>query len=285
MRKFLLLMLTVALAVGVWYFGFVNSRLFQKPAPEEKTESDVRIGAINIFGFKYLGDCRKTAEELLKTAVEKELDILLIQEFFSTDDFSFEDFRELFSSEYPFSSMKGECAIASRLPVIEHRKVQIPDNYCYSSILINGEEKCGLFRLFGVHLQTTGMFQYENGAAVSNSDELKSMIGSMEGNGKIRIKQSLALKEAIAAAAEPVIVAGDFNALPLSTVYNNIKGEVLEDSFMEKGAGSGSTYRHMKDIFRIDYIFHDKSFRCLNFDTAEQKISDHRMIIADLRRL
>lgn len=286
MKKFLLLILTVVIATGIWYFAFVNSRLFANPEQEEVLSSDIRIGAVNIYGFRYLEESRKSAEVLFNTAAGRDLDILIIQEFFTSDKYTENDFREMFGSRYPFISIRGEFAIASKLPVTDHHIVKFPgsDDYYCSAMVDTGSGK-GKFKVLAVHLRTTGMYTFDNGAAVSNSDELKSMIDLMEGNGKIRVSQAIAINEAVEASEEPLIIAGDFNSLPLSKVYNFIKGKKLEDSFMEKGTGNGSTFRPLKGLFRIDFILHDRSFECLDCSIPDDEFSDHRMMTATLRLL
>lgn len=281
-RLFRLLILAILVACG-WYVCCVNNRYFAHLSPEPEKLSDIRIGAINIDGFRIQKERKRCAQALLKLAEDNNLDIILIQEFLTSPDLTTDDFRAIFKDKYPYISFRGECAIASRLPVSEHEKVKFGDKYDYYSSAVIGEGDEG-FKLLAVHLRTTSLFKFNNGATVTNKEEAKEMFRELKENGEFRVVQSETLANAISFSNLPVIVAGDFNCLPMSPVYRNIKDCGMNDCFIEKGSGDGSTYRRLKGLFRIDYIFHDNSFSCLDCKVSQEKISDHRMVIASLRK-
>lgn len=284
MKKLFRLLVIAALLASAWYVCRVNNRYFVPYFPEEESISDIRIGAVNIDGFRIQKEPRLCANALLKLALDNRLDIILIQEFMSSDGLSTDDFRSIFKDEYPYISFKGECAIVSRLPVSAHEKVKFGDKYdYYSSAVIGGEGDNG-FRVMAVHLRTTGLFKFNNGANVTSKEDAKVMLRVLKENAGFRVTQSETLAEAISESDIPVIVAGDFNCVPLAPVYRNIKACGMSDCFIEKGSGDGSTYRRLKGLFRIDYIFHDGNFTCLDCKVAQEKISDHRMVIASLRK-
>ncbi len=79
----------------------------------------------------------------------------------------------------------------------------------------------------------------------------------------------------------PVLVTGDFNDTPASYSYRMMTKR-LHDSFREAGNGFGATFRGILGVLRIDYVFYDDSFRCVRFRTLEDRLSDHKLVAADL---
>jgi endonuclease/exonuclease/phosphatase family metal-dependent hydrolase len=71
----------------------------------------------------------------------------------------------------------------------------------------------------------------------------------------------------------PILLCGDFNDVPYSYVYNTMKGDLV-DGFQECGKGFMQTYRGKKPV-RIDYLFHDKTLKGLNYDKTDINYSDH----------
>lgn len=98
---------------------------------------------------------------------------------------------------------------------------------------------------------------------------------------------------------EPLIVAGDANATPLSDAYRIITGE-LTDSWIEAGSGLGHTFpgsdipgssRPRLGLFaaprwlmRIDYVFHSAHWSAVSANNAPfDGVSDHRGVVAVLK--
>ena len=79
----------------------------------------------------------------------------------------------------------------------------------------------------------------------------------------------------------PVIVCGDFNDVPNSYAYQTI-GSGLQNTFVEKGSGLGTTFTGIAPTLRIDNIFTSKTFTVNQFIRIPVKLSDHYPIIADL---
>jgi endonuclease/exonuclease/phosphatase family metal-dependent hydrolase len=76
-----------------------------------------------------------------------------------------------------------------------------------------------------------------------------------------------------------IILCGDFNDTAASYAYETIS-EDLNDCFLEKGAGIGRTYAGKWPQFRIDFIFHSPTLKCLKFKKGNETITDHYPITA-----
>ena len=79
----------------------------------------------------------------------------------------------------------------------------------------------------------------------------------------------------------PSIMTGDFNDVPSSYTYQLIKGN-LQDAFLEKGFGIGATYLGISPTLRIDYILANAAWEVRAWESVDENLSDHHMIMADL---
>ncbi|HEY2727244.1 MAG TPA: endonuclease/exonuclease/phosphatase, partial [Parafilimonas sp.] len=69
---------------------------------------------------------------------------------------------------------------------------------------------------------------------------------------------------------------------PTSYTYFHIRGK-RRDAFLENGLGVGKTYSSLAPMLRIDYILPDTSFIIKQFGTVDENLSDHVMLVSDLR--
>lgn len=81
----------------------------------------------------------------------------------------------------------------------------------------------------------------------------------------------------------PVIVGGDFNAVPNSFEYYEMsKG--LKDFFTESGNGLGTTFHDIKVPIRIDYLLGTKDFEAVSYKVDRNiHVSDHYPVVAEIK--
>ena len=72
----------------------------------------------------------------------------------------------------------------------------------------------------------------------------------------------------------PVILCGDFNDPPSSFSYREIT-KLLNDAFVEKGNGLGTTYAGSLPFLRIDYIMVEGDVDIISYDKISNTYSDH----------
>ncbi|MCQ2345958.1 MAG: endonuclease/exonuclease/phosphatase family protein [Paludibacteraceae bacterium] len=108
---------------------------------------------------------------------------------------------------------------------------------------------------------------------------VKGKMGKAE---PIRRKQADAVRQEIKDSPYPVVVAGDFNALPYSYTYRHIK-HGLRDSFLEtQFLRMGWTYvRHHLGV-RIDYILCSRSLTPISSQVIHTSASDHYPYISTI---
>ena len=100
---------------------------------------------------------------------------------------------------------------------------------------------------------------------------------------KIHQQEIVEIRKAIDESPYPVIVAGDFNAVPNSYEYYEL-GKGLQDAFFEVGRGNGTSFYDYKFPIRIDYIFSSKDIVPVNYRVDRSiKLSDHYPVVAEFK--
>ena len=187
---------------------------------------------------------------------------------------------------------KSSLAIFSRFPM-ENKGVLHFQGSFNGAIHADLLTPKGKIRVYSVHLQSTRLGR--DADEVLKKDNLKS-IGNKETQEKyyriedklssafaMRARQAEILSEHIAASPYPVIVCGDFNDTPLSYSYR-LMSKGLQDSFLEKGWGLGTTYAGALPALRIDYILCSKEFKVHSHRKQKKAISDHYAVISEVGR-
>lgn len=80
----------------------------------------------------------------------------------------------------------------------------------------------------------------------------------------------------------PVIMAGDFNDVPQSYVYN-LMAEKYCDVFEERGFGFGKTHNTGLPILRIDYCFIDPEIQAIDQKVIKSNFSDHYPVLSRVK--
>nr|MCM6903255.1 endonuclease/exonuclease/phosphatase family protein [Parabacteroides sp. AD58] len=139
-------------------------------------------------------------------------------------------------------------------------------------------------RLFCNHLETTSVNQYRGQIQAASKPwmfRLKAgvkLILRMKENFRKRAAQADYIAEEIRRSPYPVVVCGDFNDTPASYAYHRMKG-ALTDGFRDAGRGYQYTFRQLKRIWRIDYIFYSDELKGLSYDSPDTPYSDHKMVV------
>ena len=110
---------------------------------------------------------------------------------------------------------------------------------------------------------------------------LAEFTDSFEYNNELRKMQINVICDSIAKIDTPIILCGDFNDIPLSYLYNKTS-RILKDSFLESGFGYMYTYKHLKKLLRIDYVFHSNELRSVKYYSPNLPFSDHNPVVCEL---
>ena len=267
---------------------------------KKKHELNMRVIDWNVQSFNGLTQNKET-RRLIRTDVAESIlklqpDIICLQEF--NTSLSSVDNIALFSKTHPYHYFskdylrnKGDylsgSIIFSKYPIIDTGRVAYP----VAESLIHADIKKGddTIRIFTTHLQSF-KFQkndYADIEKIRDQDEetvsaSKNLFRKMKLAFSRRGIQSDLVREARDKSPFPSIVCGDFNDVPNSYTYFNIKGD-WQDAFLKKDFGIGRTFVSLAPTLRIDYILVDNHFSVRQFDMVDEDLSDHVMLVTDLR--
>ncbi|MCX7868284.1 MAG: hypothetical protein N2438_14385, partial [Limisphaera sp.] len=156
------------------------------------------------------------------------------------------------------------------------------NNGCiYSDILFNNDT----IRVFNLHLQSYNLYKkkkWKPYQKTENESFYESLDSSAKGmnifqkmfhNSILKTQQAENILLISQQSSLPTLIIGDFNDIPHSYLMRLFRNK-FTDAFVEKGNGLGITY-HDKIYLRIDYIFHDSSFRNIDFETDNNEETSH----------
>ena len=196
--------------------------------------------------------------------------IVCLQERPHTNLLAWDTIRAAFP-DYPYciiNSREDEVlnlAVFSRWPIGNVQEYYFPNSYnkiLQADIQMTGQT----FRLFNVHLQTTGM---------NESYSMKDRFQAMRHHTVQRNRQADLLTKAIAESPYPVIVCGDFNDTPASYAYRKIS-RLLQDCFLQAGQTWSGSYQCWGGFLRIDYTFCSPAFQVNRYLLISNPWSDHK---------
>lgn len=218
----------------------------------------------------------------------RDTDILCIQEFYAPE--------QLPEIDYPFQHIglqnkksQWHMAIYSNYKQINKGTVSIKgermNNTCIFSDIIVAKDT---IRIYNIHL-ASNWFDKRDLAFMESPDMNKEAIKKGVFGIVKRLKKSFqkraiqveVIKKHLENSPFPIVLCGDFNDTPNSFAYHKIS-EGMQDSFLEKGKGFGSTFLGNIPFLRIDYILHSPSIKIHSFITHKERLSDHKAIESKL---
>ena len=253
-------------------------------------ESGFSIMSYNVRLFNAYNWIKKEGvkNEIFDLFNRRNADILCIQEFYAP--------KQLPDMDYPFQHIglqnkksKWHMAIYSKFAQIKKGTVSIKgermNNTCiFSDMVFQGDT----IRIYNIHL-ASNWFDKSDLAFMENPEISKEAIKKgvfgivkrLKNSFQKRAMQVEVIKQHMEKAPYKIIVCGDFNDTPNSFAYHKIS-EGLQDAFLNKGKGIGSTFLGKIPFLRIDYILHSQTLNTSSFDTHQQKLSDHKAIESSL---
>ena len=275
-KKQLFLSLTVLIIAYFFFNPFVK---FSSEGKLDEQNNTVSIMSYNVRLFNaYEKNPKKDASEIISDLLETQKpDIICIQEYYRDNDVNF--------SSYPFKYIHFKKtidkngitkehvlghAILSKYPLINTGAFDFDKTY-NNSIYADVVKGNDTIRVYNLHLKSLGILPTVTYLQEGDKEKLRkrmsdSFIGQQE-----QMETILAHK---ATSPFPVLLCGDFNNTPFSYVYRNIQNG-MNDAFLKRGNGLGTTYLFDSYPMRIDYVFASEDFEVLKFETVKKSFSDH----------
>ncbi len=269
------------------------------PFVKHKHDAELRIVDWNVQSFNGMTK-NKNFKKMVRTEVAESIfkfhpDVICLQEFnhgISEDNIS------LFSRQYPYhffskdyrrtNGYQSGCIIFSKFPIIDSGRIAYPvaESLIFTDI-VKGEDT---IRVYTTHLQSFKFNKddYEDIEKIKEQDDenlaaSKSLFRKMKLAFKRRGIQASMVREAMDKSPFPSVICGDFNDVPNSFAYFHIKGEDRQDAFLQKSFGIGRSFISLAPTLRIDYILPDKRFEVKQFEMIDEDLSDHIMLLTDIR--
>ncbi len=266
----------ITVACCIPYIGTIYQFSFSHDDAEE--QNGLKIASYNVAMFN-----RETsgflAQDILAEMRRQKVDVLCMQEYndISGDKKNSDSYKEYF----PYMAVgRDDMVIYSRFPITGSKAILFEDtnnSAMWADVEIKGHD----FRIFNVHLQSTGINRTLHQAdklmkqnhEISNNRLLSTIYGNYMLGMMFRTGQAVTVANEKRNSRHPVILCGDFNDVPYSYVYNTMLGDMV-DGFKECGSGWMYTFRGKKAV-RIDYIFHDQKIKGLSYYKSDLTYSDH----------
>lgn len=257
------------LIVAHFYFGSFFQ--FSSEKNNTETENSLSILSYNVRLFNAYEDdlqpmvVSKTFADILES---QQPDVICIQEFYAENKVDF--------SAYPYQFIhfkeknKLGHAIFSKYPLINKYSFDFLNTYNNSiaADIVKGKDT---IRIYNLHLQSLGIKPRVSYLQEIDKDKFRERI--TRGFVKQQEQTEIILKHK-QSSKYPVLISGDFNNTPFSYVYHKLSTN-LNDAFVEKGNGIGTTYLFDSFPTRIDYILASDEFEIIKFENITTTFSDH----------
>ena len=300
-KPFLSLVSLLSLLVG-WKTIFVLLAWHPGNAfSEKKKENTLRIMSWNVKGFNGVettSPIKIRTEDIAYSILKWEPDIICMQEYNTNErPNDIANHANYFTKKYPYSFFSKDysnpfndyflgCIIYSKYKIIHAERMAYTNNesLIYATIL-KGDDT---IRIYTTHLASYRLqhddFEAIDDATPTKKSDLKAkwtVIRKMKHAFVERAVQAQLVRNRILTSPYPTIITGDFNDVPSSYTYSTIKGD-WQDAFLQKGVGIGATYNDLSPTLRIDYILANQSWEVRGWESVDENLSDHHMIMADL---
>lgn len=277
------------------FFGFSTATF----KINTKDSFAIRIVTWNVQGFNGLTKNKTTKrlirEDIIDLIKNYNPDIICLQEFNNAksggapgDNLNFfkKDFPYVFFPvDYAYGNYESGTIILSKLPFIETGKLRYTneEHLLYATVK-NANDS---IRIYTTHLQSFNLNpdDYQNIEDIKHQESIRgsrSLIKKLRTGNIFRNKQAAIIKQELSKYTGHSVICGDFNDVPNSYTYFTIRHN-RQDAFLQKDFGLGRTFISIAPTLRIDYILPTKSLDVIQFDMADEGLSDHLMLVTDVR--
>lgn len=266
------------------------------------------VKAFDLYNWSHNTETRSDMMALIK---KENPDILCLQEFYTNNQIfhNIEYIRDTLGYKYcyfppavellkyPHSKLQKTLwrsgpldqrwgvATFSKFPIVDTGKVDFGKTLSNACIYTNLNIHGNAIRLYNVHFQSIHLGN-EDYAAIDELEEkkettwasLKSIMHKMKLAYTRRSIQANAVAKSMQGFEGKKIVCGDFNDVPVSYTYHTVS-QNLQDAFVEKGTGFGTTFSNKLSFFRIDYTLFDPAMQINSYRVVHKELSDHYPVI------
>lgn len=242
---------------------------------EDMAQDGVKVLSYNV---KWFTNSRgKNYAEVLQWINDQDADIMCFQEFYPLKNIA-PRLRQNGKYEVATDKDRFSVSIYSKFPIVEQGllfDVEQLNNIRFADIDMEGDT----VRVYNVHLQSMGMNTNSKSSMSDIENSMKPNLKKFVNSHARRVEQMQVLQDHIQESPYPVLLAGDFNDIPYSFNYFQMK-KYMNNAFEENGKGFGFTFNEGIPFLRIDNQFVTEHWRVKAFKTfSEVNFSDHHPIM------
>lgn len=283
-------------APSVWNICPVN--LIKDPVLEKHEYKAFKLLTFNVMNLSDF-DTLHTYDDnnrILSFIIRTDADIVSLQEIIyfpktkqnSNVTAQLDTIRQM----YPYTSQAtdGALMVLSKYPV---RRISVPRPFVnkflpYAAYSIDLPH--GPITLFDCHMESIGLTDSDKAsyqditrgkAGKSDIKDMKnSAIHKLNEADRTRSLQVNQLREAADSIGGNIIIAGDFNDVPLSYTIRCLQEAGFKEVYPSLALGPGFTYHADRLYFRIDHMLYRGTLKPLSLEIPKVNLSDHYPMIA-----
>jgi endonuclease/exonuclease/phosphatase family metal-dependent hydrolase len=270
---------------------------------EEPAGSALTVMSYNVHEFRPVTGGHKEALTRFWTFIcDQQPDVLCLQEMDNSHRINFMALnyvqRTAWALEMPYhyfsrdfylydSTLVQGTLILSRLPIVDSGRIRLSRDSASAHVIwadiVKGKDTV---RVMTTHLLSFAL-NHADLEGIHRTEHLEQgffsrttpLLGRFRHVFRVHDRQAATLGRVVRQSPYPVIVCGDFNSVPNSHAYYEARGD-LQDAFLVKGRGIGTTYSRLSRTLRIDYILTSPLLKVVSFRTVRRLLSDHYPVVA-----
>lgn len=274
-RKRVFLLSAIVLIVS--YFIFNPFYKFSSEGEAENSQKTLSVLSYNVRLFNLYedkGNVDETSAVLSEILKVERPDILCLQEYYEKNTVDFSDYPYKYT-HFGKKNHKLGHAIFSKYKLVNTGAFDFEgtfNNTLFADVVVGRDT----VRVYNLHLQSFGIKPSVGELQEENKERVRKRLSTAFVKQEQQVEKIIAHK---ASSQHPTLLMGDFNNTAFSFVYQ-LLGDTMNDAFLEKGNGLGTTFTFDFFPMRIDYIFTSSAFEVLNFERIDTTFSDHYPIKA-----
>lgn len=222
----------------------------------------------NAQAFNLYSD--RNTQQMLDWLAKDRADIKCFQEYYESHLSPFSDIRKRMQVHTPYTLVDTGfvnrkngifgLAIFSKYPIVHFEKNILHTKSIHNAFLVDLAIHGRTVRVLNIHFTSVGFRR--------QSDGWWKVVQNMEKGFLLRQKELKKLLSIIEQSPYPIVLCGDFNEVPYSYAYHEIR-QRLNNSFEEAGSGFGFTYSSQLPLLRIDNQFTSKELTTVKFEVLD----------------